>query len=252
MIDLQPAPVPELSEEWIVAHRAVLVDVLGAERHRPLKWVAMAGATGVAAAISTLLLVSGTSQNPFVGWTAAPTPPATGQLTSADADCQSALAQLPPTPDGAAGPASLVPELSDVRGPYTVTVFGNDTGTEVVCVAAPDGNSTLRRITGPDAPVAPGAIRVDQISVLPDSRLVYTVVEGRTGEGVTGVTLDLADGSQVTATTGNGVFLAWWPGSQTVSSATVSTAGGTTSSPIPLGTPSVSGGNAVCHFQNCG
>jgi flavin reductase (DIM6/NTAB) family NADH-FMN oxidoreductase RutF len=34
---------------------------------------------------------------------------------------------------------------------------------------------------------------------------------GRTGAGVSGVTLLLADGRRVTATCANGWFLAWWP-----------------------------------------
>ena len=72
MIDLQPAPVPELSEEWIVSHQTALVDALSQRRRRPLKWVALAGATGVAATVSTLVLVGGGEQYAFAGWSAFP------------------------------------------------------------------------------------------------------------------------------------------------------------------------------------
>ncbi len=240
MIDLQPAPVPELSEEWIVSHRTVLVDALSHRRRRPLTWAALVGATGVAASVSTLVLVGGGEQYAFAGWSASPTAPAAGQLTAADAGCQARLAQLPPSTNKGTDPASLVPELSDVRGPYTVTVFGNGTESGVLlCIATPDGNMAVRWIAGSGAPAGPGAIAVDQVSVLAHGGQPYTLVEGRTGAGVTGVTLTLGNGSEVTATDGNGAFVAWWPGSQSVTSATVATATGVSTQPLNLPGPGI-------------
>ena len=91
MIDLRPAPVPELTEEWILSHEAVLVDALSQRRSRPLKWVGLVGATGVAATVSALILVvGGGEQYAFAGWSATPTPPANGQLSTADAVCRRA------------------------------------------------------------------------------------------------------------------------------------------------------------------
>lgn len=235
MIDLQPAPVPELSEEWIASHRTVLVDALTQRRRRPLKWAALVGATGVAASVSTLVLVGGGEQYAFAGWSASPTAPAAGQVTTADTGCQARLAQLPPSTNKGSDPASLVPVLSDVRGPYTVTVFGNGAeSAAVLCITTSDGNMAVRWIMSPGAPAGPDAISVDQVSVLARGGQPYTLMEGRTGTAVTGVTLTLGNGSEVTATTGNGAFIAWWPGSQSVTSAAVATATGTSTQTLNL------------------
>ena len=167
MIDLQPAPVPELSEEWIVSHRSAFLESVSRRQRTPLRWVALAGSTGVAATVTTLLLVGGSEQFAFAGWSPSPTPPASGQLTSADAGCQANLAQVPPSSNKGADVASLVPELSDVRGPYTITVFGNDTGSgALLCITTPDGNSALRWLMQSGAPVSSGTIAVDQNSTL--------------------------------------------------------------------------------------
>jgi len=267
MIDLQPAPVPDLSEEWIVLHRSALVEALSKRRQRPMKWVALAGATGVVATVSSLVLVGGSEQYAFAGWSASPTTPASGQVSSADTNCKAELAQLGSTNKGTDA-ASLAPELSDVRGPYTVTVFGDGTQNEALCVSAP-GATSLRWIGRSGTPAGPGAIAVDQVSFLARDGQPYTLVVGRTGTSVTGVTLSLGDGSNVTTTSGNGLFVAWWPGSQTIASAAVSTATGVTtqtlnlvgpgnppptkSSPPPPGTQSSpSGGNKVCLVHSCG
>jgi hypothetical protein len=239
MIDLQPAPVPELSEAWIVSHQAALVSVLSQRRRKPVKWVAVAGATGVAAAVSTIVLVGGSPPPAFAGWSASPTAPASGQLTSADTDCQTTLTQLPPSLNKGADSASLVPELSDVRGPYTVTVLGNGTGSGVLCITTPDGNSTLRWLMQSGEPVSTGGIAVDEDSVLARESQPYTLVEGRAGDGVRGVKLVLGNGSKVTATSGNGVFLAWWPGSESISAAIVSTATGVSTQTLNLPGPGI-------------
>jgi hypothetical protein len=238
MIDLQPVPVPELSEEWIVSHQTALIAVLSQSPRRPLKWVAFAGATGVAATVSSLVLLGGSEQSAFAGWSPSPTPPVSGQLTAADGACQAHIAQLPPSNKGA-GTASLVPDLSDVRGPYTVTVFDNGTGNSLLCITTPDGNSALRWITQPGVPVGAGAIAVEQVSILARDGQPYTLVEGRTGDGVTGVTLALGNGSTVTATNGNGVFVAWWPGSESITSAIVSTATGVSTQTLNLPGPGI-------------
>ena len=245
MIDLQPAPVPELTEEWIVSHRTVLVDALSHGHRRPLRWTVLAGATGVAVTTSTLVLVGGSGQYAFAGWSASPTTPAGGQLSAADAVCQARLANLPQplsTKGADAAPvgplAPFVPELSDVRGPYTVTVFANGARSAALCISTPDSTS-LRWVMGSGAPVATGAVAVDQVSVLAREGQPYTLVEGRTGDGVTGVILALGNGTRVTATTGHGLFVAWWPGSQDIASASVSTATGVSTQTLSLPGPRI-------------
>ena len=242
MIDLRPAPVPELSDDWIVSHRTALVDSLSRRDRRPLKWAALVGTTGAAATVSTLVVVGGSQQAAFAGWSPAPTPPASGQLSTADANCRARLeqaAELPPTNKGPAPDVtSFVPELSDVRGPYTITVLGDGARSAVMCISAP-GALSLRWIAGSGPPAGAGAIAVDQMSVLARDSQAYTLVEGRTGAGVTGVTLSLGNGTTVTATNGGGIFVAWWPGSETVTSATVTTAAGTSTQTLNLAGPDI-------------
>ena len=67
-----------------------------------------------------------------------------------------------------------------------------------------------------------------------DSQGPYTVVEGQVANGVTGVTLLRSDGQTVQATTAKGLFIAWWPGDQTTSSAQVTTAGGVSTQSLDL------------------
>jgi hypothetical protein len=268
MIDLRPAPVPELSEEWMASRRTALVGALSRRQHRPMRWVGLAGATGVAATVSTFVIAGASAPSAFAGWSAAPTAPATGQLTAADADCQARLAQavqFPPS-NKSSDAASLVPELNDVRGPYTVTVYTDGGRNGALCVSAP-GAILLRWFALSGAPVGPGTIAVDRVSFLDRDGQTYTLVVGQTGTGVTAVTLALGNGSDVTATSGDGLFVAWWPGSESVTSAAVTTGGGVSTQQLdlpapPVGTktpppgagtqPSGSSGNStVCLIRAC-
>ncbi len=205
------------------------------KRGTRLKWAALAGGTGVAAGVSALVLIGGSEQYAFAGWSAAPTTPATGQVTAAETVCQARIAQGPPSNKGVDA-ASLVPELSDVRGPYTVTVFGGSSQSVLLCVSAP-GATSLRWIAAPGATVGNGAIAIDQVSFLDRDSQPYTLVEGRVGSGVTSATLVLGDGTKVTTTIGNGLLIAWWPGTESITSATVVTTAGVSSQPLNLPGP---------------
>lgn len=237
MIDLSPAPVPDLSEEWLASHREALVEALSRRHRRPARWVALAGATGVAATVSSLLILGGSETSAFAGWSAAPTAPARGQLTAADTACQADLAQAVQSLPSNKGPgpdaATFVPELSDVRGPYTLTVLGNGGPGAVLCISSPTATS-LRWVSGSGAPVGPGMVAPDQVSILARDSQPYTLVEGRTGPGVSAVALTLGNGTQVTATSGDGLFVAWWPGSGSITSATVTTPTGVSTQTLDL------------------
>ena len=63
----------------------------------------------------------------------------------------------------------------------------------------------------------------------------FSELVGRTGPGVTGVTLRLRDGTRVRASLANGWFLAWWPGTQGGTATEVTTA-------TPMAAPSRRGG----------
>jgi hypothetical protein len=65
----------------------------------------------------------------------------------------------------------------------------------------------------------------------------YTIVEGRTQPDVTAVSIVRDDGTSVSATTGNGWFVAWWPEDHNAVSATVTTKSGATSEDLTLPTP---------------
>lgn len=242
MIDLPPAPVPDLNEDWITSRRQALIEALSQRRRRLGRWVALAGATGIAATLSSILLVGESQPYAFAGWSAAPTAPATGQLAAADTTCQARLAQavqsLPSNKGPAPDVASLTPELTDVRGPYTVTVFGDGGRGDALCISAPNATA-LRWIETSGAPVGPGAIAVDQVSLLARDSQPYTLIEGRVGTGVTAVALTLGNGNEVTATSGDGIFVAWWPGSENIVSASVTTPNGVSTQPINLAGPQI-------------
>jgi hypothetical protein len=232
------------------AARLVSVRARFQRASRSLRWLALVCSAGLAATVLAIAFVGGSEQFAFAGWSAHPTKPAVGQLTSADTDCQGSLAK--PSPSGT-DLGSLVPEVSDVRGPYTVTVFGNASQKWAMCISGPGGNATLQWITWSDpsyAPVGSGAIALDRTNVLSDSGQPFTLVEGRTGDAVTGVALTLENGNRVTATVGHGFFLAWWPGTVSSTAVVVSTASG--SSTQSVAPASSSGSNSVCRNQSCG
>jgi len=256
MNDLETPPVPILSDFRLSTRQEHLVQEIGRRcRYRRRGGLVLGGSALVASGVATALLVlagPGTA-NAFAAWTAAPTTPAPSQVSSAEATCEAAAAT--PPPDKTAGLATGATQVSlvDTRGPFTVVLFGANTSTTLMCVNGPSinsgaqANSQMRSIGG--QPVLPGAGQIAVGRLQAESAndgQAYTVAEGSVGAGVTAATLVLSDGSDVVTTTGNGLFLAWWPGSAVVTSATVTTATGTTTQPISSSTQATDGsGNTV-------
>jgi hypothetical protein len=123
-----------------------------------------------------------------------------------------------------------------------------------MCVSGPSinssaqANSQMSESFGSQPPLpAADQITLDRLQAeSANDGQAYTIAEGSVGPGVTAATLVLSDGSDIVTTTGNGLFLAWWPGSAVVTSATVTTATGTTTQPISSPTPDTGGsGNTV-------
>ena len=230
--------------------------------------VSLAGAAGTAAVVASVVGLGAGASTAFAGWTATPTSGSDGQTSSADAACEAKLATL----RGAASASGLTPVLTDTRGPFTFVIF-TGTGTTESCITSPSFTSlsasttsaggssrsaaTSGSITGaggpgsgtamtsgtPDSgPVAAGAVALDTEITSSQAGQAYTFVEGRTGSDVTGTTLVLADGTQVTASVSNGWFAAWWPGTQQATQADVTTASGTTTQALH---PSASGPGGV-------
>jgi hypothetical protein len=137
--------------------------------------------------------------------------------------------------------------LSDVRGPYSLLVYG--TTNPALCVlgnghsslhedgvtigmSSAVGNSVVLRSSGSESvttnpssptPPAPGAAVVNVNNTTNDNGQFFSVIEGSVGSQVSGATLLLSDGSSVVATVSNGLFAAWWPSQATVSSIQVTT-----------------------------
>ena len=240
MTDLMPPNVPDLDDEWIATRWSHLAGVLAdlpvrsRTRRRVLAASGAVGASGVAAAIG---LVGIGSTPAFAGWTSAPTAPAAGQTAAAETGCQNTLSAANPgqsSKPGVGAVSANSPQLVDTRGPFTFLLL---MGT----------NDAILRLSGPsftsiggtssfDA-AAPGSISLGRVSFTARERQAYTLAEGAVGAGVTGVTLELSDGSQVVTTTSNGAFGAWWPGSIGIASAQVTSVSGTARQPLNVSGP---------------
>jgi len=249
---LETPPFPTLSDFRLSTRQEHLVqEITGRRRNRRRGGLALGGGALVASGVTTALLVlavPGTA-NAFEAWTVAPTAPAFGQVSSAEATCETG-ATTPP-PDKTAGLATGAAQVSlvDVRGPFTLVLFGANSSMTLMCANGPSINSStqvnsqMSSIAGQPALPEAGQLAVDRLQAeSANDGQAYTIAEGSVGSGVTAATLVLSDGSDVVTTTGNGLFLAWWPGSAVVTSATLTTATGTTTQPI--NSPSLDAGGS--------
>ncbi len=187
-----------------------------------------AGGAVAAAAAAAVIFAGGDTPNAFAGWSAKPTPAASGQVRTAESECQrnSAL-------------TSRAPAVVDTRGPYTLLVYTDASGVGL-CVTGPSFNSPTGEPPfapfrdggiSPTAPMASDAIRrTDTGSVLTKTSPIaeFDFNAGRVGTNVTAVTLVLEDGSRVQATVSNGWFAADWPGNRQAQTAEITTASGAT------------------------
>jgi len=246
--------VPTLSDEWVAQRTQHIVEEIATPTTRRNRRFVLTGVSGVTATTAVLVgLLGGWATPAFAGWSAQPTAPSTGQLSAAEAACASLAANLASQP-GATESATLPPvSLSDVRGPYSLIVYG--TTNPALCVLGnevsslhengatigmsnsagnADGNTVVHQLgsqsvtTNPSSatPPAPGAAVVDIENTAIDNGDAFSVVEGSVGSQVTSATLLLSDGSSVVATVNNGLFAAWWPNQATVSSIQVTTTAG--------------------------
>jgi hypothetical protein len=205
--------------------------------------LALAAVTAAAGAILAISLIGLGNSTPraFAGWTPAPTAARSDQVTRARSLCRSQLTRMsrlerPGLPRVPAGAWHAV--LIDTRGPYTLILSEAEDGRATsVCFIGSRRQGSLGFAAGagiavrPPAPVAPGRVTYDSSGssmTLPDegSRQLSSVA-GRTGPGVTGVTIRLNNGTRVTASRAKGWFLAWWPGSHGIRATEVSTTAGT-------------------------
>jgi hypothetical protein len=178
------------------------------------------------AAITTATVISvavlGSAPPAFAGWSATPTAPAGNQVAQAQSSCQQQLAHLPARLPATGGD----PVLSDVRGPFTVVIYATATSS-TTCFSGPSF-TTVSGSQGAGALPAAGKIQFSSSQFSTPGASPYTLVDGRTGSDVTGISLLLDSGQRVQAALAGGWFEAWWPGSARATSADVTTPIGTT------------------------
>jgi hypothetical protein len=253
------------TDAWARARAAVaeasgdsrrLEDRTRTRRRWPLTVSALAGASGIAALVSALVL--GGSQAAFAGWRATPTYLTAAQTAVAQDNCQAHLGAVP----GAPPRGSWSKVAIDARGRYTMAVYEKG-GTLASCFSGPSfttvqaesltsahGGMAVSASGGRPPTTGPfnvgrllsgGAIEqllVSRFSLAGSGP--YTLAEGRLKPTVSSVTLVLSDGQEVTATTGSAWLVAWWPGSDEVTAAQMTSASGTTTVPlieVPFPTP---------------
>jgi hypothetical protein len=216
----------------------------------PRPAVAAAGATVAAGAVLATSLIGLGTQTPraLAGWSATPTAPIGDQTQTASEACRSRL----PTSKGieraqetAAGPHRAWPTppipaggwsavLTDTRGPYTAILFEAAGGrAEMSCFS---GRQPAQAVLGGSwgtqtpSPVPAGEITLvssgGHVTPPDEGSEQFSQLVGRTGPGVTDVTLRLDDGTRVTASSANGWFMAWWPGRHSVITSEVRTSSG--------------------------
>jgi hypothetical protein len=248
--------VPALSDEWIAVRTQHLVEEVTTPSPRRKRRYVLTGVGGGTIAVTAALvgLLGPWATPAFAGWSAQPTTPSSGQLSTAETACSALSVSLANAP-GSTAPATLPPlSLSDVRGPYSLLVYG--TTNPALCVLGngiselhedgatigqssaaqkTDGNTVVQQTSGSEQFVtspaattspAPGAAVVNVDNTAVSNGQTFSVVEGSVGSQVSGATLLLSDGSSVVATVENGCFAAWWPSQATVSSIQVTTTAG--------------------------
>ena len=254
MNDLEAPRVPYLTDDRLLARQDHLVREIGARRRRhQRRGLAFGGArlTASAVAAALVILVGGGTPSAFAAWTPSPTTPAPGEAAAADAACKAGAAT--PPPGAPATPTNVT--LADTRGPFTLLLFGANTasGGALMCLSGPDG--VHFSISSGNQPALPGSdqITLDRLQGESADGHGYTIAEGSTGAGVSAATLALSDGSRVVSTVGNGLFLAWWPGAATVTSATLTTSSGTSTQAIQspaVDSPAGSSSGTSANFPN--
>jgi hypothetical protein len=222
-------------------------------RARPVAALAATTVTAGAALAFSLVGLGTDAPRAFAGWSATPTVLSGDQARRAREAC---LPRLPtsariehadktasgrhepwPFPHIPAGGWRTV--LIDSRGPYTVILFVAAHGAaELSCFTGRQPMSG--GLGGSYGTHIPPPVPAGHVSIVssgsrttpPDEGSQhFSQLVGRTGPGVTGVTLRLRDGTRVRASLANGWFLAWWPGTQGGTANEVTTARGTAIQP---------------------
>jgi hypothetical protein len=179
-----------------------------------------------------------TSVYALAAWTARPTSADPTQIAAAESHCAPSVSRVGAAqpaagdkqgPTVAGGPWSAV--LVDTRGDLTLALYSEGTST-MACLAGPSFVWLNPLNTNGERPLTDNTASLDEVTIRGAAGDVYTIAVGRTGSAVTGVGLQRVDGSEVTATVGDGHFIAWWPGSEGVKALSVTANTGTQDYPV--------------------
>ena len=228
--------------------------VLGAD-YRPRSGLerpalAAGGVVAVAGAVVAVSLVGLGTDTPraFAGWSATPSAHSGTHVRQVQEACRSRLptsARIKHAQETASGPHKPwpIPSIAagswrtvviDTRGPYTMILFTAAHGAaELSCFSGRQPASLGGSFaTHPPRPVPAGHVSIvssgSTTTPPAEGSQHFSLLVGRTGRGVTGVSLTLRDGTRVTASLANGWFLAWWPGTQRGTATHVTTSKRTT------------------------
>ena len=237
-----------------VSEKLRSVDYHPRRHHRAAPAALGATAVGAAAAGTALVVALGGAAPAYAGWSAAPTAASSSPSSQADQSCLGALSSDQPA-GGELGSGPWQPLLTDVRGPFTVALYQNDSAymgcftsssfTQVTQVSS-DGDTSngVLKVSGSGSGSGSPSQGLSTVTVagttsgdlqnvvqshLSTADGPYTLVDGRVASGVTGVTLVLDNGQDVVATVADGWLLAWWPSDAAATSSQVTNASGTTS-----------------------
>lgn len=206
-------------------------------RLRPPLAIGAVASAAAAGALTLVITLGAGASDAFAGWTPKPTLPAPGQLAAAQTSCERGQSPI----------AGLPVKLTDTRGPFTFSVYADSTSS-ATCIKGPSFTAISANVASSAVNVPAGQVLLSAAHQSDHGGQPFTFAEGRTGAGVTGVTLSLDDGSQVQATTGNGWFVAWWPGAHQIKSAELTTPTGTVTQKFNL-SPEIPCGAGSCESQ---
>ena len=201
----------------------------------PVAIGALAGAAAAAGALTLVISLGAGASSAFAGWSAKPTKPAPGQLAAAAAACRQSQSSV----------AGLPLALADTRGPFTFAVYANSEST-ATCIKGPSFVSLSESQASSPVVVPDGRVLLSGAHRSERGGQAFGFAYGRTGTGVSAMTLVLDDGTKVQATVDNGWFVAWWPNAGQPKSAELTTPSGVSTQTFDLPSGGLCNTNKDC------
>ena len=146
--------------------------------------------------------------------------PSSSPPRSADCQTQSPIAGLPL-------------KLADTRGPFTFSVYA-DSNSSATCIKGPTFTAVSEHPRAPRSTCRPATSCCRSSHASDRGGAAYSFADGRTGDGVSAVTLILDDGTNVRRRSRTGGSSPGGPAAQAVKSADITTPAGTTTQTFDL------------------